>query len=66
MGEKKTLYQLMTDKRFIAFNDYLMDKEKDFEDVIQDETTFNMLITEYAHNIQWYLVDWYEAYKDAD
>lgn len=66
MGEKKSIYQLMTDKQFIAFNNYLLNKEKYFEDVIQDETTFMMLITEYSHNIQWHLVNWYEDYKNAN
>lgn len=64
--EKKTVYQLMTDKAFIGFNDYLISNEFDFEDVMQDVDRFNITLTGYVHWLEWHLVDWYEDYKDAD
>lgn len=64
--ENKTLYELMTDKTFIAFNDYLHSRDLDFEAVIQNRDAFNTTLAEYVHSIEYHLINWYEDYKDAD
>ena len=62
--ENKSLYALMTDSAFIKFNDWLQEKGIDFQEL--SETDFNMQIAIYSNEIQRQLIDWHEAYKNAD
>ena len=66
MPEKKTLYELMTDKVFIAFNDYMHNRDLDPGAVLQDRDAFNITLAEYVNSIEYHLIDWYEDYRDAD
>lgn len=66
MPEKKTLYELVTDKIFIAFNDYIYSRDLDPGAVLQDRDAFNTTLAEYVNSIEYHLIDWYEYYRDAD
>lgn len=63
-GKQVSLYDLMTDPAFIKFNDWLQDKGIDFQKL--PEQDFNMQIAMYSNEIQRQLIDWHEAYKNAD
>ena len=60
----RTLYELMIDPAFIKFNEWLQDKGIDFQEL--SEADFNMQITMYSNEIQRKLIDWHEAYQNAD
>lgn len=62
--ENKTLYQLMTDPAFIKFNDWLTDHELDFQQLTDIQLRMNIAI--YCNDIQRELIDWLEAYQNAD
>lgn len=66
MPENKTIYQLMTDKAFIGFNDFIITSNLDFEAVMQNRDVFNTTLAEYVHWLEWHLIDWYEDYRDVD
>ena len=62
--ENKTLYDLMTDPAFIKFNDWLQAMDIDFQKL--SDTELMIKISEYTNAIQYRLIDWFEAYQNAD
>lgn len=62
--ENRTLYDLMTDPAFIKFNDWLQSMDIDFQRLSDVELMIK--ISEYTNSIQYRLIDWFEAYQNAD
>lgn len=62
--ENKALYDLMTDPAFIKFNDWLQAMDIDFQKLSVNELMIK--ISEYTNSIQYRLIDWFEAYQNAD
>ena len=62
--ENKTLYQLMTDPAFIKFNDWLQENDLDFQQLTDIQLRMNIAM--YCNDIQRKLIDWAEAYQNAD
>lgn len=62
--ENRTLYDLMTDPAFIKFDDWLQSMDIDFQRLSDVELMIK--ISEYTNSIQYRLIDWFEAYQNAD
>lgn len=62
--ENRTLYDLMTDPAFIKFNDWLQSMDIDFQRLSDVELMIK--ISEYTNSIEYRLIDWFEAYQNAD